>query len=272
VSTLDLTSKSSTWLVTISWAGTIYRYTNQSQQVGKYISVPNMALRTAQVLGTLDPEVWEIELPFDNLAASLMSPGIKSKARVVLLEQLTDSRLQFASSSVKHSGVIWKAIHSPKGKRDWMLYSVSNAKQQLDMKPGFSLTETCANTLYKRGCLVNPSLHTFPATVEAFDPTTLTATLSGFPVPDFLTYFTAGHMELAGTLVGIRFWSLLAPSQFQTTQHIPESWIGKEVSLVAGCTRVESVCAGAFNNLKQFNPLGIAVPAYNPQFETGAGT
>ena len=68
--------------------------------------------------------------------------------------------------------------------------------------------------------------------------------------------------------VAIREWKSGQPESFVLVDAMPPSWDGATVVVLPGCDRRPDTCENVHDNIKNFNGIGKAIPAYNPNFES----
>jgi hypothetical protein len=58
---------------------------------------------------------------------------------------------------------------------------------------------------------------------------------------------------------------------FKPPTHPNYTWVGKQITLVGGCTKNKGACQSKWVNQEHFGGFGLLIPTYNPVWEVGGG-
>jgi hypothetical protein len=168
-------------------------------------------------------------------------------------------------------GKVVKARLNYEGQADVVLFQALSEKGIIaTANQGVQANIQCSNSLGGRYCREGVDIldHTFSVTITAIDVGELTCT--GVPTGKDDRYFEFGYVESQGLRLMVQGWRNAAngdESKVQLMRQAPARWVGRTVTLVAGCPKTVEICRSRFNNEENIRPFGYGIPSYDPQFE-----
>lgn len=242
--------------------------TNWSDPISGYTAEPRIEIEVEGLTGTFDNESCTITLPVSDFVESLSTLGRTEPVRVVVTEIQLDPNGAIAASGAVFGGTIAQVIRNPDGITSLARLECQGIKNRLDTPMGLQATPTCPWRFLGRGCELQIVNFTYQANVLSIDSSGFQVIVSGLPsVPDD-EWFANGYLTFKGVRVDIKYWNQQVPGLLYVRQIPPASWVGQQVVVVSGCLKRVEDCR-ARNNESQFGGIGIKIPAYSPQFETG---
>ena len=185
-----------------------------------------------------------------------------SSVEVVIMDASVDADTGVVTSvSYPFKGLLYQAMPEPlKGK---MSLICKGWKYYTDIVAGVPCTEQCSwQYLGGKGC--GAEVHSENHTVDSVDG--LSMAVNG-PLADTTTLlFNKGYAELGGVRIKIKYHS--SGLTFQMAKAPPADWVGKSVTLYAGCDRTLKTCRNIHNNEANFLGLGYAMVDYNALYES----
>lgn len=228
-----------------------------------YVTMPALEVDFPPVSGSLDAPDCKIKgLTIQgSFLTELSNHAPFSSIEVHILDATIDLATGAVSSvSYPFSGLVYQAVPMPLiGTmdiicKDWKYY--------MDITAGMPCTEQCAwQYLGGKGCGV--SVHSEPQVVDSVSG--LSLVVDG-PLADTTTLlFNKGYVEYEGMRIKIKYHS--SGLSFQMSKAPPSDWVGKTVTLYAGCDRSLNTCKNIHNNEANFLGLGYAMVDYNALYE-----
>ncbi len=276
-------SKSIYHLIEFLYQGVPYRYTNWTEDFEGYSSDPAISVETGTLTGTLQEEEASLGMPRDAFFESLLPQGQYPKVQVRVSEVVLGSSGQIVGQSSLFRGVVFQIIQNSDGISSRLKVECLSEKSLLDVPLGIPLLRSCPWRFTGRGCAATPSVFEYDVTVSSIDKINRIVTLSNVPstvqvqpetgalvdqaVPD--QWFSNGSIKVGGVLVPIVYWTSDVPGAFYVGLLPPDEWIGQTGTLKAGCLNTPAACAERLTDTRTFCGIGIQIPSYTPQFETG---
>jgi hypothetical protein len=253
-----------------SW-GSVERYTDSNDTLAGFQSVPSMEVGVPSNVGTLAPGACRILLPIDaftsNASNSLPHSPIwveVDEVTSVPYSALAPTRLALFRGRVKET------VRNHEGKRNVVAFFAVNIKERLAVPLGISANDACWWSVFDRGCALVRATYEIATQIDSADGMAVVITTAGVTSKTGF-YWKRGYIEKDGLRVTIKDWSDAAPTEFQMVRRVPTSWIGGtgDLIIVPGCDQSIETCRDRFNNEPRFMGVGIAIPAYQPNFEPG---
>ena len=271
-------NKTSSTLVRISWGALSDRkvssFTDHNETVatskGTFTPDPLLRVHPVDLFGSLEEPLRKIDLSlsFDGLKAGITA-GEAWPTTTVEVWELHRAPSGDAYYMVFKGDVI-RAIRNPKGSTEIYQLSIAGEKYKLNGKRlGIPMLEICDNTFGDPNtCKVQTNPISEVATITAIDDQTVTIT--GLSTQG-VGYWTKGYVEAFDLRLRIQNWD--SNQQFLLNRPPPtDQWLGASATVVPGCDGTSAVCYGRWNNLSNFNGLGIRMPDYHPIMENPRGT
>lgn len=262
-------SKSLYHLVTMIQAGKFYRYTNWPENSDGYTPVAEMELELPELTGSLEAEDGEITLDADAFTESLRINGIHAPVRVTVVEIQVDPDGAIVSQGPVFTGNISQVLTAPEGKPSQHRLVCRGVKARLGSILNLPIQDTCPYRFLKNGCFLDIADFTYTGTLSSVDEENHLAVISGLPSVPADQWFTDGYIELGAVRIHLRYWSEASPGLFYVSVLPDPSWIGQELTVVAGCPRTVQACRDR-DNEEHFGGIGLKMPAYVPVYETGS--
>ena len=274
---LDQSNKRSFALVKFTFgdpaAPTIKRFTNVAADVtgtdGVFVANQNMAVTLDAFSGVFDEK--PIRIDMDKTVDSFfddISRGEPHSPIFVEVWELIES-IDGTDEEIKlFTGRVTKVFDNYRGKQNQIRIEARTWKGKIDIPMGVIATHQCAWIFTGEGCEV--VARTFAGTIDTIVGFTVTLTVApatGSPPTTFFPReFQRGYMKRDGLRITIRDWN--TGLVFQMTKPPPLEWVGKAVTLVAGCDKTIETCRTIHDNEERTIPLGFAMLPYNPNYES----
>ena len=273
VRAVDAPSKSTYVLVRFTYGDpdspSYKAYTNWSFDVPGspvYVSEPTMELKVPENDGIFSGKTLDISLPLTNSWFADLVSGVPQSPVNVLAEEVTIPDIGGDTSSRRFffRGDLIRTIKNFQGKGNYSIAKFASIKNRLEIPMGLPANHHCVWTLYGAGCLIDPGAHTVLLTVDAIDGKVLTTTTSPSKTGK---YFHRGFIEYQGLRIGIKDWSDSELDTFYMVKAPPQAWIGKAVTVLAGCDKTITTCRDRFARESNFGGFGYAIPSHNALLE-----
>lgn len=287
VNALDTTSKE-TWLyvkfTNIVTGGLIAALTDRDSSTyfegTQYTSVPEMEVKLPDNNGMLNEQPCNLVLPLrlpwvEELSSGLPYPSVR--VEVVEFVRSDDSS---AAVLRPFRGSLISARRNVGGRREFVGLSCLPIKAQLQtIALGEPCNHQCLNALGdaqflggRCGANMSISPNRLIVPVGSIDGTKMVIS-TGVPTGLEDRFYQRGYAIFNGTNVGIQIWrNEITGNRFEffMVRRIPNSWVGQNVTIYAGCDKTIETCRARFNREQDFNGRGYAMPAYDPLREDGA--
>ena len=239
-----------------------------------FLPVPEMEIKLPVNDGLLNEQDCRVAIPFiddpDDLGNRLTSGEPHADVTMQVWEIYEDP----TGSTPKVINLVFIGI-IVKGRRNFenrpdliMLQALPEKGRIAKASQGVQCNVECSNVLGGRYCTVDLVPHTFTVGIASIDVGELTMT--GIPTGKDDRYFQRGYVESQGLRINIQDWRNAAAgdeSKVQLMIQAPARWVGRQVTIVAGCDKSVAICRSRFDNEEHIRPLGFSMPAYDPQFE-----
>jgi hypothetical protein len=231
-----------------------------------YTSEPTMEVTVPENDGILSTTTLDISLPATNSWFANLVSGTPQAPVFVIAEEITKPDIGGDTSSrrIFFRGQLNRTIKNYQGKGNQSIAKFISAKGKLDLPMGVPANHHCAWTLFGPGCQLPKAGFSDSLTIDTVDGKVITTTTSSVRTGKF---FHRGYIEYEGLRIGIKDWDDSDPDTFYMIKTPPQSWIGKTVTIWAGCDKTLTTCQDRFNWESYFGGMGYAIPAYNPLIE-----
>lgn len=266
-------------LVTIEWASGVARYAIASEDhvVGgdTFIAQAAIAVDVPEVHGGVDPELCRLRMDASLSPAPQMAVGRYYPAWLTV-EEVDPSDED--TRRVLFHGRVKRYRGNDGGRAAVALLEVTSVKEMLDVPLGVIADVTCDNTLGGPACKVDLSGSSPVGAVNYREVGTLGLTISGRVVtcddvavtgkPD--RWWHRGTVTVNGHSITIIDWE--SGEVFTLARRPPDDWAGASAVFTVGCDGTLSRCQSPFDNVENFNALGIAMLDRHPQLEVSNDT
>jgi len=270
---LDNYEKESYLLVTFyhgTNATTIERYTDWQQSVSSAVSTPKMAVRIPENTGTFEEKEMRILLPDDPFVTRLAN-GLQHSPVFVKIVEVTQTLVTGGQNTelVLYRGRLQRSIGNYQGRSKTVGLFFLPAKSKLQIALGIPCNHHCPWTLFGRGCQLVKSSFDVVGEIDSVDGKIITVTTANV-INKLDRYWRRGYATKGGLSVPIREWIDTDPTKVGMARRVPNDWIGGSGDIVftPGCDKTIAVCRTVYNNEEHFAGIGIAIPSYNPNFES----
>jgi len=288
---ISLADKDTYYLVKFKWtdsAAKTQTWTDWGQDVIHsdgltYLSETSMQIKLPPNDGTLKAAPCTITMPLPDPAdpSDLRERIAETKHQAVEVEivevVIGVTGGENARIATVYRGRLSRVRKNASGHNGQIRLDFQSPKSQLAIGSGLQCNHQCVNRLGDALCKVNLASYTDTGTLTSISGGEVTITGLG---SQLVRYYDKGYVSFEGLNISIRDWSDPDVTKFQLVRQPPAHWLNKTVSVTAGCDKSIDTCrnrfappggppAGTTGNEGNFNGIGIAIPAYNPVFETG---
>jgi hypothetical protein len=142
-------------------------------------------------------------------------------------------------------------------------FELITTKDAVEATSGIPIFEECDNVFgdeFTCGFDFSSKIQTRTALAISGNLVTLSANL-----PLVQVQWIQGSASAFGIRIRILDWN--GADQLLLAERPPVDWIGASLELAPGCDGALTTCFSIYNNVRQFNGLGIGTPDYHPIFE-----
>jgi len=225
-----------------------------------WTSLPQIDIELPKLDGGMEDTPMTLEMPPESPIDKIQNGQAHSPITVAVYEASPDS--PDTTKDEIFFGFMTEVSRSPGGASGLVQLTVASLKSLLDVPLGIPAVTTCIWQLGDGNCGIDLST----------EKETGTALCAGRLVEvDGLTTITAQHWRKG--FVSRDGLSIMVREQptgnvLELVQPAPIEWIGQTVEVTPGCDKSASTCANKWNNIEHFSGVGLAIPSYNPLFET----
>ena len=230
-----------------------------------YLPMDGMDIQFPAVTSTLDASECVIKglRPSSSVFLFQLSNHMPfSSVEVVIMDASVDADTGVVTSvSYPFKGLLYQAMPEPL--KGIMSLNCRGWKYYTDITAGVPCTEQCSwQYLGGKGC--GAVVHFENQIVASVSG--LTMTVNGPLANTTALLFNKGYAEFGGVRIKIKYHS--SGLTFQMSKAPPADWVGKSVTLYAGCDRTLKTCRNIHNNEANFLGLGYAMVDYNALYES----
>lgn len=183
-----------------------------------------------------------------------------SRVEVSVIEVVLDDDLNISDPRYLFSGLLYQC--SPKPTIGVVDLTCRDYKYYTDITAGMACTEQCGWAVFGGlGCGASVPSESHVVTGITGNVVTLQGPLENTTT----TLYNKGYMEYKGSHISIKYHS--TGLSFEMSKFPPPSWLGKIVTIYAGCDRSLDTCKTIHNNEANFLGLGYCMVDYNPLYE-----
>lgn len=229
-------------------------------------SMPELDVTVPPNLATLQEEPLKVESPPDPFFVELSQPWAQPPVFTRVLQIAIPAGGQDVDpDEITLFNGLGESIESnARGKADRYSFEAITWKARASIPLGTPATPHCTNEYGKPGCFFDVEAEKREGIVVEIDGQQVTIT--GLPSHGN-AWWHRGRVRYRGVEISIRKWKPALPEVFHLVDAMPPSWAGATILVLPGCDRKKTTCRDIMNNEKNFNGIGIAIPAYNPNFE-----
>lgn len=279
---LDLSTKEAYHLVSFVHAGGAAYYTDWTSDVSfngnDYISTPDMEVKLPANDGLFGEQVCNVAVPktsgdaTNDTFADRISNGQPHAETTVTVVEIVRPTVAGPSQNTNtlFVGEISRARRNFRKRRDKIQISALPIKSRLaDISLGLPTMHHCINRLGDDGCKVDMtgSPRRVSAVITAIDGRKVTIQTNAAVEAQADRFYQRGFIQFEGLNVDTQDWRSADPLDFFMVRQVPDHWLNQVVVIVAGCDQTVETCRSRYSNEDNFNGVGIAMPAYNPNFE-----
>jgi uncharacterized phage protein (TIGR02218 family) len=241
-----------------------------------YTSETRMTIGLPRNDGALSDEPCVVGIPRSLQFAQDISSGQRyPSTRMVVIEVVKGDGPTATTVNRPFQGRMSLARRKVGGRSETITVSAVSIKGRLEGIPlGLPCMQNCINRLgdgYCQKSLVGSPL-TVTIQLSAIDGAQVTASTSiSSGLED--RFYQRGYMSKDGFEFMVRDWRNEVEGDkqvFQLVRQPPASWIGTNITLVAGCDKTERTCDVRHGNITRFRGPGARMLAYNPLYEDGS--
>ena len=216
-------------------------------EISGMMGAPDCKIKHIHILGGFLTELSN-HAPYNKIEVSIIELELDTETGAVEGEHFLFNGLVYQvapQSLIGYMDIICK---------DWKYYT--------DITAGVPCTEQCAWQYFGgKGCgayVINEA-HSI-VTVSGY-----LVTIGEDLINTTAQLFNKGYIEFEDIRIKIKYHN--TGRDFQLSKAAPSSWLGKTVTIYAGCSRSLDVCKSIHNNEVQFLGLGHSMVDYHPMFE-----
>lgn len=246
--------------------GEASRLTNNSNDVTyesiTYTSSPALKLSPAALTGDFSSSEYKLENIYvtGDLLTRLSSNVPYPKIDVTIRELFYDDEGAVSKVEYLFRGLIYQVNY--RRSQNYMEIVVKDYKYYLDTTGGLPCTEQC-KVGYFGDTLCQAVVLTEDQVLESVSEFNATVASDLVNTTEYL--YNKGYMEYGASRICIKYHKL--GKTFEMSRPIPSYWIGKTVTLVAGCDKYLDTCRDIHDNEARFLGLGFSMVDYNSQYE-----
>lgn len=244
----------------------------QMTPFGEFHPDPKMEVTLPESSGSLDSSIAHLTLGGNSEFSARVTDGRAFAELDIVLMELEEGWLPgFPENKITKlrylfSGKMLSSRRHPNSKEGIIQIDVISHKAELDFALGYQANEACSFTLADfKTCKVGLSAYKETTSLVSVDGLIITANGISEIRPGI---WEKGYIERDGIRISIRYRQE-ETSTFHVGKLIPEDWIGKDITFVPGCRKTVPDCIG-WQNLAQFQGLGLNLPNRHPVFENGS--
>lgn len=226
-----------------------------------YTSLPEMDVTFPTIDGGLEDAPFDVTLPVSELLGDRFSRGEPHSPVRATVYEVSPDDLE-GSLTERFYGFLTSATRNPGGMSGMVKLSFSSPKALLDIPLGIPATTTCVWQFGDDNC-------GYPAKGQRESATVISSgrflELSGLSSTTD-QYWRKGFVTCNGLSIMVR--SQPSGNILEMVQSCPARWVGLVVVCTPGCNKSVSECKNKWNNAARFGGIGLAIPNYNPNFET----
>lgn len=245
----------------------------------QYVSVPEMEVKLPDNNGVLNEQPCNLVLPVRLSWVAALSSGLPFPRTRVEVVEFVRSDESSAAVLRPFRGTLVSARRNVGGRREFVGLSCLPVKAMLQTAAlGEPCNHQCLNGLGdaaiggRCGVLLTAPPNRLVVPVDSIDGTKMVIA-SGVPTGLVDRFYQRGYALFDGVNIGIQIWrNEIEGNRFEffMVRRIPDTWVGQNVTIFAGCDKTIETCRSRFNREQDFNGRGYGMPAYNPLLEDGA--
>ena len=255
---------SGSYTLTAGWTDHIQNVSFDSKMLVSATEADFSALAT--LTADMESDVCEINnLPVGSqaLAVNLQARYPYGEVKVTIISFKTSAPGTIDTSSVLY---LWKGlVYQTKVhiNADYIDIVSRNSKYYADIEAGVKCSEQCMVGRFG-DVMCGKSVHSESVTVSSVTGTdiVLASTPTGV---DYL--YNSGYLEYQGLRIKIAYWK--SGTSLSMSSAIPSEWVGKSMSIYAGCDRSITSCRDIHSNESNFRGWGFSMVDRDPLSEKG---
>lgn len=283
----DLPSKPSRWLLKLEYGSSALRFagpgaTDDVTYNAEVYGTADFGVKLPASTGNLEEQFAIINtmnwrLPAD-LVAGLPFPTVYATLYEQLLVFADDplNTVEVDSTYIHLKRVRCRKLHvSGLDRAGEVRMEFETAKERTKITMGVPANKTCDHALFDTLCALEEVRET--ALLFSIDPLAVDDDrmiwIQGLPHPMAAPggtpgkFWHLGYIEFNDVRVGIRDWNAAQPNVFHLKRRVPDSWVGQNIDVVAGCDKSIETCRARWDNELRFRGLGYKIPNRHPVHE-----
>lgn len=236
-------------------------YTPLAVGADLYLSCPSMEFNLPEQVGDFSDSDGDIKSLKDTfpVIAKIASGYPYNTVRVTVTEAVLDSSFAVVSSNVLFKGMLYT---SKRGLASgYVDFVIKDWKYYTNITGGTTCTENCSVRNFGDKVCKKTVLQEDVQVVNISDDF-----ITVSPAPSGMAFlYNKGYLQFEGVNIKILYWE--SGDTIQTKRPVPDSWLGRTITLFAGCDRSLQTCRTIHNNESNFYGLGISMVDYDPRVE-----
>lgn len=260
-------------LVTMTYGSATVRYCRWTEDltVGSetFTAEPQIEVEVGENHGGTEAKPSKITMPISRAPFDVLLAGYPFPEVTIKVEQADPTSIALTRRHLVE-GTLIVSIKNPSGRSGIVRASFAGPKKRIQDVQNVSLrlTTSCDVPFGGMHCRVDASAWTRVGTVSAIDGNIVTLTIPSVTNP--LTElpnarYRRGSIEVEGCRVMLKKSN--EDLSFELFELAPPTWVGKSMTIRAGCDKRLSTCKDVWNNEINFVGLGIKIPSRNPLYQ-----
>lgn len=271
---IEASSKVSYWLARFRYGDgpTDEDYTSHNVAVGTFAPVPGMEVKGVQNTGTLEDGAIEVEAPVIGGEPNVFDMISKGEIGPEVFLFLEEHFVQVGPVGASTGFITWaigdyklmEAFRNPGRKAGFVRLVFHSIKKRMTGLLGLPCSPMCPYTLGDKSC--QATVTTELTQVVSINRKVVLTNQPTVVEGKATRYWHRGLMIFNGLPIMIRDWQNDS-LEFTLVREAPASWVGQNVTLRPGCSKLPEACLDRFANLTRFGGFGRKVPSWHPNLE-----